>query len=94
MDPKSKFKLKTFIYYLFVEPWTEKISLPNHRTMLWILIFMTFFFKLKILFFLFLLIGLFSHLVHEYKSGKFIYWYKQRKYKAQREALKKVRDGR
>ncbi len=93
MDPAKKFKLRAFLYYLCVEPWTKKISLPNTRTMVWVLIFMTFFFKLKGLFFLFLLIGLFLHLRHEYKSGKFIHWYKQRKYKVQREALKKAKEG-
>lgn len=92
MDPKTKFKVKTFLYYLVVEPWTDKISLPNFRSVFWILILISLFFRLGTLLLISILLGLISHLVYEFQSGKYIYWYRQRKFREQREALKKVRE--
>jgi len=40
------------------------------------------------------LLGVISHMIREFKSGKYIYWYRQRKFREQREALKKVREER
>ncbi len=34
------------------------------------------------------------HLISEYKSGKHIHWYRERKYPEQRKALKEVREER
>lgn len=92
MEPKTKFKLKAFFYYLIVEPWTEKVQMPNLRTIIWISIFFSFFFKLKVLLFGSLFLGVIFHLISEFKSGRFIYWYRQRKFREQREALKRVRN--
>lgn len=81
MDNQSRFKLKTFLYYIVIEPWTEKVSLPNFRTLIWVLIIAASIFKLKYLLFISLILGVVLHLVYEYKSGKFIYWYKKYKRK-------------
>ena len=94
MDSKTKFKVKTFLYYLVVEPWTEKVSLPNFRSVFWILILISLFLRLGTLLLVSIILGLISHLVYEFKSGKFIYWYRQRKFKEQREALKKIKEER
>jgi len=77
-----------------VEPWTEKVSLPNFRSVFWILILISLFFRLGTLLLVSIILGLISHLVYEFKSGKFIYWYRQRKFKEQREALKKIKEER
>ena len=94
MDPQYKFKLKTYLYYLFIEPWTDKISLPNFRTLAWVLILVAVFFRLRILLLFSIVFGVLIHLILEFKSGKYIYWYRQRKFKEQREALKKVKEER
>ena len=95
MDPKKrgalKFKIKTFLYYLIVEPWTEKVSLPNFRTIAWIFILVALFFRIRVLLLISILVGIISYMAQEFKSGKYIYWYRQRKFREQREALKKVR---
>lgn len=92
ITPEKRFKLKTFIYYLLVEPWTEKITMPNTRTAAWIVIFLGLFLKIKLLLLLGLTSGLLSYLFYEYKNGKYIYWYRNRKFKDQKAALKKVRE--
>jgi len=94
MDHSRKFKIKTFLYYLIIEPWTEKVSLPNLRTLSWILILIALFFRLGVLLLVSISIGIIAHLIQEFRSGKYIYWYRQRKFREQREALKKVREER
>ena len=93
MRPETKFKLKTYIYYLVMEPWTENVSLPNLRTIIWVLITIALIFRWRILFFILIPIGVILYLMNEYKSGRFIYWYRQRKYGEQRKALKEVREN-
>ncbi len=93
MKPETKFKFKVYLIYLFLEPWTEKFSLPNIRTTIWILIIIAFSLKLRIFLLPLIIIGVILYLIREFKSGKFIYWYKQRKYKEQRKALKEVREN-
>ena len=92
MESKTKFKIKTFLYYLAVEPWTEKMPLPNFRSVFWILILIALFFRLGTLLLISIILGLVSHLVYEFRSGKFIYWYRQRKFREQKEALKKIKE--
>ena len=92
MKPETKFKLKVYLYYLIVEPWTENVSLPNMRSVVWILIMIALIFRWRILFFLLIPIGVILYLIHEFKSGKFVYWYRQRKYGEQKKALKEVRE--
>ncbi len=94
MKPETKFKLKAYLYYLIMEPWTDNISLPNTRTVFWVLTLVAIFFKSEILLLLSVIGGLIFYLLHEFKSGKFIYWYRQKKYKKQRDALKKVKEER
>lgn len=94
MEPQYKFKLKTYIYYLFIEPWTDKISFPNFRTLAWVFILIAVFFRLRELLIISIVFGVLVYLIQEFKSGRHIYWYRQRKFKEQREALKKVREER
>lgn len=94
MKPEYKFRMKTYLYYLIVEPWTTKFHLPNLRTLTWIFIVISFLLKKPILLFISIGLGVVLHAVNEYKSGKHIYWYKQRKYKERDEALKKIREER
>ncbi len=94
MEPKTKFKLRTFLYYLVVEPWTEKISLPNFRSVSWVLIFIAVFFRFRYLLLISIILGLTFHLISEFRSGKYVYWYRNRKFKEQKEALKKIREER
>ena len=84
MDQKKKFKIKTFVYYLLIEPWTERFSIPNLRTLAWAFILLSVFLKSITLLVISISVGIISHLVYEFKSGKYIYWYKQRKYKTQK----------
>lgn len=92
MKPETKFRIRTYLYYLLVEPFTEKVNFPNTRTLSWIILLLGFFLKITPLFFLGIISGVFSYLYWEYKSGKYIYWYRNRKFKEQREALKKIRE--
>ena len=94
MKPEAKFSIKTYIYYLIMEPWITKFHLPNFRTLVWVFIVISFLLKKPLLLFISIGIGVVLHIINEYKSGKHIYWYKQRKYRERDEALKKVRDER
>jgi len=94
MKPEIKFKLKTYFYYLIMEPWTEKVSLPNFRTIALILICFSLFYRIRILLLISVVALVVLHAINEYKSGRYIYWYRQRKYGEQREALRKIREER
>ena len=94
MDPKNKFKFKTYLIYLFLEPWTTKFHLPNLRTFVWVLIVISFLLKKPVLLFISIGVGILLYAINEYKSGKYIYWYRQRKYGEQREALRKIKEER
>ena len=94
MNPNTKFKLKTYIYYLIVEPWTDKVSLPNFRTISLILLCISLFYRLGGLLLFSVIALIIFHMINEYRSGKFIYWYRNRKFKEQREALRKVKEER
>ena len=94
MDAKNKFRLRTFLYYLMVEPWSEKVSLPNFRTLNIILLCLSLLYKWKWVMFISLFLTVLFHLISEYKSGKHIHWYRERKYPEQRKALKEVREER
>ncbi len=91
MNNEFKFKIKAYIYYLLVEPWTTKVSFPNFRTITWVLIVLSLIFRLEVLLIISVIVGVIFYLVYEFKSGKFIYWYRQRKYKGYKDAIKKVR---
>jgi len=88
MDETLRFKLKTFIYYLLVEPWTEKIVAPSLKVAAWILIFAGWLFRFSWIFFIGIAALVVAYVIKEYKSGKFIYWYRQRLYRKIKEEKK------
>ena len=94
MDKEKTFRLRIYVKYLIISPFTEKVSLPNPRTTLWIVIFISLLFRWNSALIIFLIMQAVLYLYHEYKSGVAIYWYRQRKFREQREALKKVREER
>jgi hypothetical protein len=89
-----KFKIYTFIKYLLIEPWSTKVSLPNYRTLNWILLYFAVFFRYKWLMIILLITGLMFHLIEEWRSQRYIDWYRSKKYINRKEALKKVREER
>lgn len=91
MKPETKFKIKTYLYYLIIEPWTNKAYLPNLQTINWVLILIAAFLRNRLMLIVFIVLGIFFYLMNEFKSGKYIYWYRQRKFGEQREALKKIK---
>ena len=102
MDSKNRFEFKAFLTYLVVEPMTDKFKLPNIRTILWGLIFFFLIFDISThnnIFtpFLFgsLVLQLILYAIHEYRSGKYLQWYRERKYgeeyKKSKEALREIR---
>ena len=94
MEDKEKFKLKAFLIYIFVEPWVTPLKIPNLRTLSWILIIISLILKNSLLLWISIYAGILIHGINEYKSGKYIYWLRQRKFRERNEALKKVREGR
>lgn len=90
MDEALKFKLKTFVYYLLIEPWTEKVAGPSLKTASWILVFAGWAFRLSWIFFSGIILLAIVYVIKEYKSGKFIYWYRQRLYKKTKDEKKKM----
>ena len=90
----NKFKLKTFLIYILLEPWTTKVSIPNLRTLPWIFIIISLILEKPLLLWISIIFGILIHGIYEYKSGKFIYWYRQRKFRERNEALKKLREER
>jgi hypothetical protein len=91
---ETKFRLKIYLLYLVVEPWTSELSLPNLRTISWTLIFISLFLKIFWLQLTLLIMGLLLYLFYEFKQGQYLGWYRQRKFKEKHEALKKVREKR
>ena len=94
MDEKEKFRIKTYLKYLLISPWQTKVNMPNFRTAIWILIIISFVFRLRLILFITLGIAVIQYLWCEYKSGKHIHWYRMRMYREQKDALKKVREER
>jgi hypothetical protein len=81
MKQETKFKLKTYLLYLILEPWSERVTLPNFSTIVWILILLSIIFKVVILLWISIIFGIIFSVIKEWKSGKFIYWYRMKKYK-------------
>lgn len=92
MNPTTKHHLKVFFKYLFLEPFTEKVSLPNIRTIFWILSIVFLLTGIYSLLLISLFIGLILHAVREYKSGKHMQWYRNRNYPEFKEAMRKIRE--
>jgi len=89
---KFKFKLKTFLIYTILWPWTERMAIPNLSTVSLIALFIS----LLIRNFTFVWISFGAWIIFygikEWKSGEFIYWYRQMKYRKRNETLKKARE--
>lgn len=79
MDEKIKFRLKTFFYYLVMEPWTEKFSFPNLGTIFWIMILIFLALRKPLLLWISIIIEILLYGIKEYKSGKYIHWYRQKR---------------
>jgi hypothetical protein len=91
MKNETKFKIKTFLQYLIFEPLNSKNSLPNFKTISWIMIFVSVLLKNIYLQISFVIIGFLIYLITEYKSGNYIGWYRMKKYKNFKEAIKNKR---
>ena len=74
----DKFKIKTYLKYLAISPWTDKFSIPNFSTIIWILIILSIILKIQYLLFISIFFGVINYLIKEYKSGKFMHWHRQR----------------
>jgi hypothetical protein len=96
MNEKPEFqgRVITFLKYLFYFPITKNIRIPNFRTFLWIFLLTSMFFKYFWITVFLLIILLIIYIIDEYQSKRYIDWYRSRKYKIQKEALKKVREER
>jgi hypothetical protein len=92
--PEFKDRIKTFISYLFYIPLTDKISIPNYRTFLWIFLLVSVIFRNTIITIVLLILLLIIYVIDEFKSKRYIDWYRSNKYRTQREALRKVRQNR
>jgi hypothetical protein len=77
MKEKTKARLKIFALNQLLEPLTEKYSLPNMRTIFFILMFIS----ALIRNWTFLLISTIGELIfyeiNLYKSGEYIHWYRE-----------------
>lgn len=91
MEEQFKFKIRTFLYYLLVEPFTEKITLPNPSTICWISIFLSLIFKIFWLLWISIILGVFFYIYKEFKSGEYIHWYRERKMKSFNDIKKKLK---
>ena len=84
------FRIKIFLQFLILEPWTEKISLPNFRTINWVMILLSFIvLKSYILTIIFLILGVALYIWKDWKSGDYMHWYRKRNYPAWKEVKKK-----
>lgn len=84
MNGKEKFKIKTYLKYLAISPWTEKVSLPNLRTLAWISIIISLIFKLKWVLFISVGVAIVQYFWNEYNRGYYIHWEKARRYERYR----------
>ena len=80
-DEKFKFKFKTYLKYLFLEPVFGKFKMPNLRTISWVFIIISSFLRNFFLIFISVGIGLILHMYKEWKSGEAIRWYRNYHYK-------------
>lgn len=85
IDEKFKFKLKTYIKYLFIEPWVSQFQMPNLRTVNWVLIILGLWFRWKIVILITIPLAILFHMYGEWKSGAHINWYRNYHYKKLRE---------
>jgi hypothetical protein len=93
MEPRNKFRLKTFLYYILLEPWTEKLTLPNFRTLNTVLLCISLLYKWRVGILISIGLLVVLQLIDEWKKGDYIYWYRNRKgYGNYKEIIKKVKE--
>lgn len=85
IDEKFKFKLKTYLKFLIIEPWVTKFQMPNLRTINFIVLFLSAFFRWRIALFITIFLAIIFHMIGELKSGTPINWYRNYHYKKLRE---------
>jgi hypothetical protein len=90
MNKKTIHRIKIFLINQLLEPWTEKISLPNSRTIFFILILI--FSILKNWTFLLISIAgdFLFYEIHLFKSGEYIHWYRDLQKRANRKRKDKT----
>lgn len=93
MKPETKFKIKTYLYYLVIEPWVTKISLPNFQTVSMFLLFFSILYRAQPWMFIFFTSTVLLYFINEFKSGKYVYWYRQRQFKRAKKLIKKNKEG-
>ena len=81
MNDKFKFKLKVYLKYLILEPWTRKAKIPNLKTISWAFILTALLFRNFPLLLYSILLGIGIHLYTEWKSGSAMHWYRNNYYK-------------
>jgi len=81
MEEKQKFRIKTYLKFLVISPWTEKITLPNFTTLTWVFIVVSIIIKSRLILIISVCLGIFINLVREYKSGVHIHWLRKRRWK-------------
>ncbi len=92
MKEEIKFKLKAFLYYIFIQPLISKYYIFNLSYISWFLIFLSLLFKQKLISTILILVAIMLYLIKEYKDGNYIYWYRNKKYPQYKEALMRVRE--
>lgn len=92
MKEETKFKLKAFLYYIFIQPLISKYYIFNLTYISWTLIFLSLLFKEKLISTILIIIAIVLYLIKEYMDGTYIYWYRNKKYPEYKEALRKVRE--
>lgn len=92
MDPENKFRLKVFLKYLFIEPWTEKVTLPNFRTLSMVFLCISLFYKWRVWILISIILLILFQLIDEYKKGDYLRWYRIRKgYGNYKEAIREAK---
>ena len=80
-----KFKLKTYLKYLVLEPIFGKFEMPNLRTINFILMFFSLLLRWRLGLLITIPLAIIFHMIREWKSGKAINWYRNYYYKKLRQ---------
>jgi len=86
MEPnKFKFKLKTYLKYLVLEPVFGRFELPNFRTINWAVMIFSLIIRWRLGLLITIPLAFIFYMLGEWKSGKAINWYRNYHYKRLRE---------
>jgi hypothetical protein len=85
------FKIREYFKYILIEPWVTNFTFPNIKSLSMVFIFISLFSRNFILIWISFFTALIIHMANEFKTGRFIYLNRQRKFKEKYDALKKVR---